>query len=208
MQIVDGARLNWKYRNCAVIVAHPDDETLWAGGLILLHPETKWLVLSLCRGSDSERSEKFFRTMAVLGATGRMTDMDDGPDQKPLADDTVRNAILNLAGGNNFDLIVTHGTNGEYTRHRRHEEVAQAVTGLRKDSQLLCGDLWQFCYEDGGGSYLPQPGDNCDLKLLLSEQVWQKKFDIITLVYGFSPDSFEAETVQREEGFTFCNRCS
>ena len=24
---------------CAVIVAHPDDETLWAGGLMLMHPE-------------------------------------------------------------------------------------------------------------------------------------------------------------------------
>ena len=24
---------------CAVIVAHHDDETLWAGGLMLMHPE-------------------------------------------------------------------------------------------------------------------------------------------------------------------------
>ena len=24
---------------CAVIVAHPDDETLWAGGTMLMHPD-------------------------------------------------------------------------------------------------------------------------------------------------------------------------
>lgn len=28
-----------KNSNCAVIVAHPNDETLWAGGLMLMHPQ-------------------------------------------------------------------------------------------------------------------------------------------------------------------------
>jgi hypothetical protein len=38
--------------NAAVIVAHPDDETLWAGGMILTHPGYNWFVASLCRKSD------------------------------------------------------------------------------------------------------------------------------------------------------------
>jgi hypothetical protein len=33
----------------AIIVAHPDDETIWSGGLILKKPEWQWTVLSLCR---------------------------------------------------------------------------------------------------------------------------------------------------------------
>lgn len=33
----------------AIIVAHPDDETIWSGGLILKKPEWQWTVLSPCR---------------------------------------------------------------------------------------------------------------------------------------------------------------
>jgi len=31
----------WVFENASVIVAHPDDETLWAGGTIMMHPESK-----------------------------------------------------------------------------------------------------------------------------------------------------------------------
>ena len=41
---------NWSGRKSAVIVAHPDDETLWCGGIILIHPEADWHIISLCRG--------------------------------------------------------------------------------------------------------------------------------------------------------------
>ena len=44
---------SWPYRKAAVIVAHPDDETLWAGGTILMHPETKWTIIALCRKNSS-----------------------------------------------------------------------------------------------------------------------------------------------------------
>ena len=32
-----------EFNTCAVIVAHPDDETLWAGGIILMYPEANWV---------------------------------------------------------------------------------------------------------------------------------------------------------------------
>ena len=35
-----------------VIVAHPDDETLWAGGTLLMHPDCRWTVVTLT-GSGS-----------------------------------------------------------------------------------------------------------------------------------------------------------
>jgi LmbE family N-acetylglucosaminyl deacetylase len=45
----------------AVIVAHPDDETLWAGGTILSHPSWQWFIVCLCRGSDKDRAPKFLK---------------------------------------------------------------------------------------------------------------------------------------------------
>jgi LmbE family N-acetylglucosaminyl deacetylase len=56
-----------KSKAVAVIVAHPDDETLWAGGTILSHPSWHWFIVCLCRGSDKDRAPRFLRTMQVLG---------------------------------------------------------------------------------------------------------------------------------------------
>ncbi|KPK81130.1 MAG: hypothetical protein AMS27_15700 [Bacteroides sp. SM23_62_1] len=54
----------------AVIVAHPDDETLWAGGTVLAHPLWDWYIITLCRKSDPDRAPKFYRVLEILGAEG------------------------------------------------------------------------------------------------------------------------------------------
>jgi len=187
--------------DCAVIVAHPDDETLWAGGTILLHPDARWTVITICRRSDQDRSERFFRALKELSAAGAMGDLDDGPEQSPLTGSEVQNTILELLPSDKFDLIITHGPWGEYTRHLRHEETGKAVIALCKSERLLAKEIWRFAYTDGDGKYLPQPVQNADLRMKLPEKIWQKKYDIITGVYGFGPDSFEAKTTPAEEAF-------
>ena len=76
-----------KPKNVAVIVAHSDDETLWAGGTILSHPSWNCFIISLCRESDTERATKFYRALKVLRPEGIMGDLDDGPEQIPLIED-------------------------------------------------------------------------------------------------------------------------
>jgi len=191
----------WVFRKCAVIVAHPDDETLWAGGIILRHPECEWTVVTLCRKSDPDRAPRFFRAIEVLNATGTMGDLDDGPEQRPLTDREVQHEIIQSLPSNRFDLIITHGLNGEYTRHLRHEETAKAVMVLWKIERLFAGQIWRFAYEDGGRNYLPRAVEDADMHIRLSEEIWQRKYDIITDIYGFGPDSFEARTTPREEAF-------
>lgn len=186
---------------CVVVVAHPDDETLWVGGAMLLHPDCQWTVVTLCRKSDPDRAPRFFEALKKFKAKGAMGDLDDGPEQVPLSSREVQDYILELLPSDRFDLIFTHSLRGEYTRHLRHEEVAKAVLALRRNGMLHCRELLTFAYEDGGGTYLPRTIKDADLTIRLPEHMWRRKYDIITEVYGFAPDSFEARTTPREEAF-------
>jgi len=196
-----GAGQAWEFSSCAVIVAHPDDEMLWAGGTILMHPQIRWTVITLCRKSDPDRAAKFEQVMKYVGAKGIMGDLDDSPEQKPLAERDVRKTILSLLPMDRFDLVMTHSRWGEYTRHLRHEETSRAVLALFNTKELPSKRVWMFAYEDGGGKYLPKPTRDSDVQVWLPERIWQEKYKIITEIYGFGADSFEAKCCPKQEAF-------
>lgn len=195
--LIDGE----KSKNVAVIVAHPDDETLWAGGTILSHPSWNWFVVCLSRKSDAERSVKYYKALQVFKAEGIMGDLDDRPDQNPLDNEVVENEILDLLPPRHFDLIISHNPSGEYTRHIRHEEVSRAVIKLWQSGKISVKELWTFAYEDGEKKYFPLPVVNANIRRLLTKRIWLRKYSIITETYGFKKDSWEAETTPRAEAF-------
>jgi len=197
---LDGARSKSRPR-AAVVVAHPDDETLWCGGYILTHPEFLWHVVTLCRASDPDRAPKFRRVLQQLGADGEMADLDDGPDQAPLPIEQVQHTIVRLLSARSYKLILTHGPLGEYTRHRRHQECCRAAVELWQTGSINTERLWMFAYEDGGRAYLPRVRDDADRRDMLSDGIWLEKRKLITDVYEYGADSWEAQTTPREEGF-------
>jgi LmbE family N-acetylglucosaminyl deacetylase len=185
----------------AVLVAHPDDETLWAGGTLLAHRDWAPWVTTLCRASDADRSPKFFRALAGLSALGGMADLNDDPEQTPLSDEQVERALLDTLPSRRFDKILTHSPNGEYTQHLRHEEVARAVLRLWIAGEISAGELWLFAYEDGAGHHLPTAIASADVTVELSLELWQRKLSLVTDVYGFAHDSWEARVTPRREAF-------
>ena len=130
-----------------------------------------------------------------------MGDLDDSPGQPPLTDSDVQQAIISLLPGKVYDLLITHSPHGEYTRHLRHEETSRAVCVLWEQGEIISKKLWLFAYEDGAGKYLPRPIEKSHKTITLPEAVWREKYRIITNIYGFSRDSFEARVIQKKESF-------
>ena len=190
-----------KLKEVAVIVAHPDDETLWAGGTILSRPAWRCFIATLCRASDVDRAPRFFQAIKALGAEGKMGDLDDGPEQVPLSEAELQKTILQLLPRRHFDLVISHNPAGEYTRHHRHEEIGKAVIMLWHKGKISADELWIFAYEDGRKQYLPRPIKTATVYHTLSAAIWQRKYNIITATYGFSKSGFEAETTPRAEAF-------
>jgi hypothetical protein len=130
-----------------------------------------------------------------------MADMDDGTEQMPLNPSAVQGTILDLLPLGHFDLILSHNPTGEYTRHLRHEETAAAVISLWHSGKLATEELWTFAYDDNARRHLPRAMKAAPIYYLLSDEIWQQKYQIITGTYGFSHGGFEAQTTPRAEAF-------
>ncbi len=189
--------------NGLVIVAHPDDEVLWCGGFLLMHPEYKWHVVVMCRKSDPDREPRFHRSLERLGATGVIGDLDDAQDQEPLPDDLLDRSIRELLEyPQTVDLLLTHGVEGEYTRHRRHEECHRSVMRLRKSRFVTANELRCFAYHDSFGTECPGPRSDAGRRIVLSPDIRKEKRSLLTKTYGFAPTSWEARCAPMVEAFT------
>ncbi len=190
-----------KQKDVAIIVAHPDDETLWAGGTILSHPTWNCFIVSLCRGKDPERAPKFYNALKILKSEGIMGDLDDSPEQKPLDQKMLEQTIIELLPAKHYHLIISHNPSGEYTRHLRHEEVSKAVIKLWYAKKIFADELWTFAYEDGKRKYCPKAERDVEIYRKLTKQIWLRKYGIITETYGFEENSWEAKTTPKNEAF-------
>lgn len=185
----------------AIIVAHPDDETLWAGGTIISNPHWNYFIVCLCGAGDKDQSRKFQQALNVFRAEGVMGNLDDGPEQKPVEKKVIEDLIIQLLPAKKFDLIITHNPAGEYTRHRRHEETGAAVIRLWQAGKIQTRAFWAFAYEDGHKAYFPRPQKKATIYKALTKPLWHKKHNIIIHTYGFAKNSWESKATTKNEAF-------
>lgn len=193
-------------KNALVIVAHPDDETIWSGGLILQNQSWHWTIFSLCRASDKDRAPKFKKVCTHFNATPIITDLDDESDE-PLSLSKIKNTILSSLSEKKFDEIYTHGANGEYG-HIRHLDTHKAVNELVEQGELTCEKLWHFAYVPSNQrslhdkeTFIPVANKKADWLITLTEKHHEEKLKIITDIYGFKHPIFETQAAGKIEAF-------
>lgn len=180
-----------------VIVAHPDDETIWMGGTLLSN-SSNWdtTIISLCREYDADRAPKFKKVCKILRAKCFISNLEDEKLNNIPGNDVIKR--IKKYANKKYDYIFTHGKNGEYG-HKRHVDIHKAVGEMLKSRMLLAKKVFFFSYvKKGKFSY---PNKSSDRFINLSTLYFKEKKKLIRDVYDFKKNSFEDICCRNKESF-------
>lgn len=184
-----------------VVIAHPDDETIWIGGTILRYRNINWTIFVLSRKNDPDRYPKFLRVVKLYCARAIISDLDDeGKLTFKESLPEIETRILRKMRGEKFDYIFTHAPDGEYG-HERHKGVHAVVKRLVQKGELLSNNLLFFAYEQDRGRGICVASPRAEFYLKLSKEEFKTKRDIVKNIYGFSKFSFENRSCTKVETF-------
>ena len=186
-----------------VIVAHPDDETIWMGGT-LLRTKLKKTIICLCRKRDKDRNPKFKKACKILNARGYLFDLDDGESgkYKKISLEDIIKKISRIIKNKNYYYLFTHGENGEYS-HVRHKEIHDAVIEMLKRKLLFSKRVFFFSYCKRKNNFQGYSiyKSNADKLIKLNRNELYMKKHLIQDIYGYSKGGFEEKSSGKIESF-------
>ena len=143
--------------NKLMIIAHPDDETLFGGNELA---KNKYFVVCMTNGSNSVRLNEFTEVMSQMGSKGMMLDYLDRPGKFERYTHFIEEDLRRLLEYKEWDSIVTHNPKGEYG-HTNHKTVSAIVTKLANELGLY-DKLNYFVYHNKSETSKMKPSLTCE----------------------------------------------
>ena len=130
-------KINLKGYNKLMIVAHPDDETLWGGKALI---EDDYLVVCITCGKVKSRVFEFVNVMHTTNDKYIMLGYPDKTNGERDNWDTVYEDITKdlkeIIKLKDWELIVVHNPEGEYG-HIHHKMISNIVTDIVENKDIL-----------------------------------------------------------------------
>lgn len=164
-----------KYKK-VMIVAHPDDETIWGGGHLI---QDDYVVVCITCGTSKTRLKEFKKVMNATGdsyiALGYPNKTDGKRNEWIVFYDDIKKDIEMILNSNNWDLVVTHNEKGEYG-HIQHIKTNKIVTEVYNDNN------YRFSLYYFGTYYSKKKIRGVEEKLTpMSNELLERKEEILKL---------------------------
>lgn len=160
------------YQNI-MIVAHPDDETIW-GGVHLLQDD--YLVICLTNGNNQTRAKEFNKVMEQSHNMGIILDYPDKTNGKrdnwKKVYHEIEADISYILSNHPFSTIITHNPKGEYG-HEHHKMTSAIVTSIVENLNLT-NNLNYF------GRYYKKSNPLLPMKHIYNDEVLEQKNQLIS----------------------------
>lgn len=141
--------LNLTVIDKVMIVAHPDDETLWGGAHLL---QDEYLVVCLTNGWNENRKNEFIETMKTTNDKYIILNYPDirksyangkyDTDTLSTCKTAMQKDINTILTYKQWNQVITHNPNGEYGKYH-HKTICQLVTASF-EKNCKNSELWYF----------------------------------------------------------------
>lgn len=164
-----------------MIVAHPDDETIWGGSHLL---NGNYVVVCITNGNNKTRRREFESVIKQTGSIGIMLTYPDKTlgkrDNWNSCKTEIEKDVAAILKMNDWQTIVTHNPEGEYG-HIHHQMTSELTTTAVSDREQL-DRLYYF------GKYVKAKNmDSGKYKKYLTNAISGQKLDrkmALTTLYG------------------------